>query len=211
MALSLANIVEKVITKVHDISRSFPNERVGTGDGSTTIFYMLYFPVKANSQTVYVDGVEQTETTHYIIDDDMGRITFASAPSSGAVITVDYIGLYLPDSNIEEICESGIEELALIYPDNEFTVVSGNISPEPSQVERALLIEQCALSVLEAEMRKSARDGIRTARTGISIDTSARGVILQRIHEILYEQLLYKAHKASLRLVSTSSDTKLKR
>lgn len=211
MALALSVIVEKIIIKVSDIARSFPNERVGTGDGSTTIFYLLYFPVKADSQTVYIDGVEKTETTHYTIDDDMGRITFVSAPASSEVITADYIGLHLSDSSIEDICELGIEELATIYPDNEFTVVAGNISPEPTQPEKILLIDQCALSVVEAEMRKAGREGIRTARTGISIDTSARGVILQRIYEILSEQLLYKAQKNSLRLVGTSTDDKLKR
>jgi hypothetical protein len=65
-------------------------ENVGTGDGSTTTFYLDNTPVKPLSETVYVDGQAQTRDTDYTIDYDTGAITFTTAPASGATITVDY-------------------------------------------------------------------------------------------------------------------------
>ena len=66
-------------------------ETVGTGDGTTTTFYLADPPVLWHSETIYVDGVAQTRDTDYTIDYETGEITFATAPASGASITADYI------------------------------------------------------------------------------------------------------------------------
>jgi flagellin-like protein len=66
------------------------DETVGTGDGSDTTFYVRYAPVLADSQTIYIDGVAQAETTDYTFTDATGLITFLAAPASGEVITADY-------------------------------------------------------------------------------------------------------------------------
>ena len=60
------------------------NESVGTGDSSTTVFYLDYQNVLTDSYTLYY-GVDATatdtltETTHYTIDKDKGKITLTTA------------------------------------------------------------------------------------------------------------------------------------
>lgn len=65
-------------------------EAVGTGDASETVFQLDHYPVKADSQTIYVNAVEQTEGVDYTLVDATGVITFASPPGSGLAITADY-------------------------------------------------------------------------------------------------------------------------
>lgn len=66
------------------------DENVGTGDGTTTTFYVANPPVVPDSQTIYVDGAAKSEGTDYTFDDATGEIVFAAAPASGAVITATY-------------------------------------------------------------------------------------------------------------------------
>jgi len=72
------------------LTQNISNENVGTGDGSTTEFSLAYSPVLENSETIYVDGTEQTRNTDYTINYETGVITFTSAPTNGASITADY-------------------------------------------------------------------------------------------------------------------------
>jgi len=65
-------------------------ETVGTGDGTTTEFNLANRCLQTNTETIYVDGVAQVRDTDYSIDYDTGKITFTTAPASGAVITADY-------------------------------------------------------------------------------------------------------------------------
>jgi len=67
-------------------------EAVGDGDGETTEFDLDHSPVVENSETIYIEGVEQTRGTDYTMDYDNGQIQFASAPGLGASysITADY-------------------------------------------------------------------------------------------------------------------------
>lgn len=76
---------------------------IGTGDGSTTAFQLrkqytsgavtvnrtINKPV-SGSLTVYVDGVEQTLTTHYTVNTATGVVTFVTAPGSGLAVTADF-------------------------------------------------------------------------------------------------------------------------
>jgi len=68
---------------------------VGTGDGATEVFDL---PGKStSSQTIYVDGVEQTVTTDYVIltgggDGSADRVDFVGIPNAGEIITCDFTG-----------------------------------------------------------------------------------------------------------------------
>lgn len=70
--------------------KTITNEAVGTGDGSTTEFYLKWTPVDAGSYHIYEDGTEKTDGTDYTLDTKTGNITFATAPASGVSITADY-------------------------------------------------------------------------------------------------------------------------
>ncbi len=62
-------------------------EAVGTGDGSTTVFYLDHPPVVPNSEVIYLDGVI---TSAYSIDNNTGKIDFNTPPATGVSITADY-------------------------------------------------------------------------------------------------------------------------
>lgn len=199
MALSLDTLVDRVIARLQDIARLYPNEKVGTGNGVATVFYLLYPPLKKDSQSVYIDGVLKTITTHYIIDEGLGKITFLTAPLAGTKITADYTGLYMAEDDIRNIVEVSVSDMALYYPDTNFIVDSGIISPAPAQAEEALLLLYALLNTVQAEWLKASRDSIRTARTGVSIDTSSRPSALERITEVLQKQLEDLVNKSTLR------------
>lgn len=55
------------------------NEAVGTGNGSTTTFYLDQKPVVSDSYVLYANGSAMTETTHYELDTDTGEITLSAA------------------------------------------------------------------------------------------------------------------------------------
>jgi len=62
-------------------------EAVGTGNATTTVFNLKHLPITAESEKIYLDGVE---TTDYEIDYASGAVTFTAAPGEGVVITADY-------------------------------------------------------------------------------------------------------------------------
>jgi len=69
-------------------------EAVGTGDGTTADFNLDHIPIVDGSETIYVDGVAQTEGVgnDYTIVPATGVITFEATaiPELGVVITADY-------------------------------------------------------------------------------------------------------------------------
>lgn len=64
----------------------------GTGDGTTTVFYLtdeMTERVSAVNGTasIYKAGVLQTITTHYTIDTATAKVTFVTAPTAGQALT----------------------------------------------------------------------------------------------------------------------------
>jgi hypothetical protein len=66
---------------------SITDEVVGVGDGSQTIFYLDYKYIDASSLVVELDDVE---TEAYTLADELGRITFDTAPGFGVDIDATY-------------------------------------------------------------------------------------------------------------------------
>ena len=67
-----------------DVEGTPTKELVGTGDASTTIFYLDQQNVLADSYTIYYGAdadttTTLTETTHYTIDKDTGKVTLTTA------------------------------------------------------------------------------------------------------------------------------------
>lgn len=54
-------------------------EDVGTGDNSETTFYLDQNHVVSDSYTLYANDVEMTETTHYVLTADTGKIVLTTA------------------------------------------------------------------------------------------------------------------------------------
>jgi phage tail sheath protein FI len=101
------------------------DETVGTGTGSKTIFDLGRFPVATTAAkfTAYVNGTPVTGAT--MANDataGVSRMTLASAPAAGAVVTVDYIPTFVP-------VPAG--EVRLCTTFGEFTSAFGGFSTDP--------------------------------------------------------------------------------
>lgn len=90
--------------------RIYSSEYVGCGDGTTTVFSL---PAKSAAlYKVYIDGIEQTETTNYTISAGTGadgedQLTMVVAPADGQRITFDFTGYlkvrcYFADDDMDE-------------------------------------------------------------------------------------------------------------
>ena len=78
------------------------NQTIGTGDGIATAyqFFKRYtlpstafydrniFRLVSGTLTVFVNAVEQTETTHYTVNYDTGLITFVTPPPSSQLVQI---------------------------------------------------------------------------------------------------------------------------
>lgn len=88
--LDLRDIVSSE-TRMHRLrnysSGIIKGEAVATGDGTTTVFYLAYFPLKAASLTVYVNGTPAAVTS---VDLETGKVTMTAAPAGASAVTADY-------------------------------------------------------------------------------------------------------------------------
>jgi len=77
------------------ITKSHVDQYIGTGDGTTEVFDI---PGRStSSQSIYLDSVEQTLTTNYVILTGGGtsssdRVDFVTPPVTGTIITCDFSG-----------------------------------------------------------------------------------------------------------------------
>lgn len=62
-----------------DVAGTPTNEAVGTGNGSTSTFYLDQKSVVSDTYYLYAAGTLMTETTHYTLDCDTGTITLTAA------------------------------------------------------------------------------------------------------------------------------------
>lgn len=78
----------------------FKNKLVGTGDGATKVFNLVWDEVVlAKTKKVYVDGVEKTNGVTWADD----KITFDDAPIEDVLITLDYWVDYIPKDTGHEL------------------------------------------------------------------------------------------------------------
>lgn len=74
------------------------------GDGSTKIFPLKNRKIKPNSYTVKVDGSIKTEGTDYLMDTELGVITFTTPPPAGSDnVEVEYRYYHQRDSDFMEM------------------------------------------------------------------------------------------------------------
>lgn len=81
-------------------SGKITGEAVATGDGSTTVFYLAFFPIKTGSITMYVNG---TPATTSAIDYETGKVTMSAAPAGASAVTADYTLVFEGTGPIPEI------------------------------------------------------------------------------------------------------------
>lgn len=72
------------------------NERIGTGDGTTTKFHLAKHPVVTDSGTFKIRVDNVVVDARLIEETDSSSVQFATAPAKGAVITGDYSFRVIP-------------------------------------------------------------------------------------------------------------------
>lgn len=76
-----------------------------TGDALTKEFMVPNSPVVPDSQTVMLAGVVKTEGTDYTFDDDLGLVTFTTAPGASVAIAVTYRFSVLSDVQLQALLD----------------------------------------------------------------------------------------------------------
>lgn len=95
------------IAQVRVLSSDLPiyDRAIATGDGFTVDFQTGSYPLIDGTVKVYLAGVEQTETTDYDLDLDVGLVTFNTAPGSGAAIVITFRHAILSDSQLQTLID----------------------------------------------------------------------------------------------------------
>jgi hypothetical protein len=104
------------------------DEAVGDGDGETTEFDLDHSPVVENSETISIEGVEQTRGTDYTMDYDNGEIQFASAPGSGSDYSITATYKYVSGDAVlvgEEVPDNAYcDNVVLVLEHTGFTMTT---------------------------------------------------------------------------------------
>lgn len=91
------------LDQVRAIIADKPNyyRAVATGDGISTQHRLPHYPVIDGSAVVQVAAVVKTEGTDYTLDDALGILTLASAPTAGDSVIVTFTHTLLSDDDLE--------------------------------------------------------------------------------------------------------------
>lgn len=97
--------IDKLRVELKDFGKI--HDELFDGDGSTLNFNLNNAPIEDNSYTVKVGGVIQS---NYVIDKDMGVVSFAVAPANGSDnIEISYKSVNIRDEDYVEIINDAID------------------------------------------------------------------------------------------------------
>jgi hypothetical protein len=164
-----------------DVAASPTNEAVGTGNNSTTTFYLDQKSVIADTYTIYAAGSAMTETTHYTLDTDTGTIVLTTAGvallSTGALTAkYSYYSNGMKDSYVISVLERAEKEvnksLNTVFTDgsqeNPAYPVETEIQSSKGYFQDRIIVEKKPLIDIESSL-----DGdITAAVTTISLASS---------------------------------------
>lgn len=146
-----------------------------SADGSAT-YYVDNFPCVISDVTVKVAGVTKTETTDYVLNKDIGQITWVSTPASGSALVIIYKYYTFTDTQIwNYVVNEGIDELELrnSQEDFDYDSASDTITPTPSDIDEYCIALCTAITMRDNEDNKFINDGIKVREGDTSIDTTS--------------------------------------
>lgn len=79
------------------------DRQTATGDGVTKNFIASSLPIITGSESITVNSVLQTLTTHYTLNSDLGLFIFVTAPTDGHAIVSQFQYAELSDETITAI------------------------------------------------------------------------------------------------------------
>lgn len=100
--MPLSNLAQLRL-RAGDPYRAFQEQQLG--DGSAIIYQLSSFPIQAASETIYIDGAAQSDPGDYGLDDDLGRLTFVSAPGDGAVVQAIGNSSIFSDTELNDVLD----------------------------------------------------------------------------------------------------------
>ena len=105
--------IDELRLKILDRPQVVLDERVGSGDGSATVFKLAHSPVMAGTANVLVNGNVQVEDTDYHLDYSTGKLTFSEAPADGGATVASYDFAAFSDAELQIYMDSAGGNLTL--------------------------------------------------------------------------------------------------
>lgn len=111
--------IESKVPDLTIVGSDRSQELVGTGDNNETIFWLNHAYVLAESYNLYYGSSENNElplieTTHYVIDKDMGKITLTPAgvtlvSTNNIYATYSYCNIGITDTQLQDSLNRAVE------------------------------------------------------------------------------------------------------
>ena len=165
---TLTALSGRLRSELGDLGRSF--EETFTGDGVTKRYQLTNAPVKGSTLIIKVQGSNVSSTTS--VEEQSGMVILASAPSSGAVVTVTgTMYRYFTDVEIEQYVTTAFLEHARSTTDTAGSKATLLTLPAIDEYPLVLLASTLALYTLATD---AAFDIDIISPDGVSIPRSER-------------------------------------
>ena len=176
---TVASLSSRLRAELGDTSRSFVD--TFTGDGVTVRYQLNQAPVQGSTLIIKVNTVDVSSTT--TIEEGIGVLTLASAPASGAVVTVSGTAYrYFTDSEISYYVTTAFSEHARTSTDSNGSQVNMGTLPFVEEYPVVILASTLALYTLATD---ASFDIDIISPDGVSIPRSER---YRQLSEIIQQR-----------------------
>jgi len=136
---------------IRDIGKPIRNEFLGTGTSAKKDFQLEYYPLKADTIEVYVDGVRELGIT---INSEYGIVTFDVAPADGTTITANYLYYGYSDGLLQDYLADAVGRLEILYYQGYVVLrdVDGDayLEATPTNVWQMITVLQAIITFVES-------------------------------------------------------------
>ena len=146
----LADLTSRVRLELGDMPTQFTFK--ATGDGTTKVFDLKVKPVENTTLLVTINGDPLATPEFYSVQQDLGVVTFVSAPPANAVIAV--VGThyrYFTDTDINRFVNTAVEQHTYQRTDGYGSQMTINLIPAVEEYPLAILATIEALWALATD------------------------------------------------------------
>jgi len=147
----LKSLIPVFARGIRDIGKPIRNEFIGTGNGTKEEFQLEYYPLKADSVEIYVDGVRNLLIT---INSEYGLITFGTAPADKASVTANYLYYGYSDGLLQDYLADAIGRLEVLYYQGYVVLRDGGgdayLESTPTDVWKMIIVLQAIITFVES-------------------------------------------------------------
>jgi len=181
-----------------DVGNSPSNEEVGTGDNSTTVFYLDHRNILSDSYTLYYGATAATtttltETTHYTLDKATGKITLTGAgvtllDTNKIYAEYSYLNLDITDAYLIDVlqrCEAEVDNAVNTTftdgtADNPSYPTATDVQPSKGRYDRTYFTRKRPLIDVTSKLASDITDSDLTldVTTGEGVNFPSAGTIV---------------------------------